>query len=345
MNMKALVLEKVKTLNIREIDVYQTLGPNDVRIKMKNVGICGSDLHFYQHGKIGPFVLKEPMILGHEGSGEIIAIGSNVQNLSIGDRVCMEPGIPNYSSRASKLGMYNLDPKLTFWATPPVHGCLCTNVVHPASLTYKLPDNVSLEEGAMVEPLAIGMYASVKADITPGDIALIFGAGTIGIMTMISALAGGCSKVIISDIRQERLDLIKNIPGCIVCNTKYENLKACIDTNTDGWGVDIAFEASGSEQVTNEIFHYICPGGHLVYIGMPNDLIKIDIVEAQSREIRIDTIFRYANVYERAIALLSSGKIDIKPFITEKFSFIESIEAFEYACSPKPSSVKIQIEM
>lgn len=343
--MKALVLEEVGKLSIREMDVYKSLSDHEVRIRMKKVGICGSDVHFYVHGKIGSFEVKDPMILGHEGAGEIIEVGSKVSALKVGDRVCMEPGIPDFNSKATKLGIYNLDPSLTFWATPPIHGCLCEEVVHPASLTYKLPSNVSFEEGAMVEPLAIGMQAAVKASIIPGDIALVYGAGTIGVMTALAALAGGCSTVIVSDIKQEKLDLLKDIPGILINNAKENNLQATLDKQTNGWGVNIVFEASGSEIVAKEVFNHLCPGGHLVYIGMPRGPVALDIVEAQSKEIRIDTIFRYTNVYERAISLISSGKINIKPYITDHFDFSDSIQAFDYAVEPKPTSVKIMINM
>jgi D-xylulose reductase len=343
--MKALVLDPNRKLSIRDMDVYSLLGPDDVRIRMKKVGICGSDIHYYSHGKIGPYVVNEPMILGHEGAGEIIEVGSNVRNIHNGDRVCIEPGIPNWLGKAARKGLYNLDPDLTFWATPPGHGCLCEEVVHPANLVYKLPEAVSYEEGAMVEPLAIGMQAAVKAEITPGDTALVYGAGTIGIMTMLSALAGGCSTVVVADIKQQKLDLIKDIPGCIPCNTMEENLGDLIHNLTDGWGANIVFEASGSQAVAQELFTHGCPGGHVVYIGMPVNRVSLDIVAAQAKEIRIDTIFRYANVFDRAVSLIAGGKIDVTPYITDMYAFSHSIEAFEYAESPGPSSVKVMIDM
>ena len=157
---KALVLEEKLRLSLRDIAVEETLEPRDVRIEMKTIGVCGSDVHYYTHGAIGPFVVRAPMILGHEAAGVIIEVGSAVNELKVGDRVCMEPGIPDPTSRASRLGKYNLDPAVRFWATPPVHGILRPTVVHPADFTFKLPDNVSFAAAAMVEPLAVGVHGA-----------------------------------------------------------------------------------------------------------------------------------------------------------------------------------------
>lgn len=166
--MKALILEKKNELAIREIAVEQNLGPNDVRIAIRNVGICGSDLHYYSHGAIGSYVVRSLMILGHEASGVVVEVGSRVKSLSKRDRVCMETGIRDRESNAYKLGIYNLDPAVVFWATPPAHGVTRPWVVHPADFTFKLPDNVSDEEGALVEPLAVGVHAAKNAEIEPG---------------------------------------------------------------------------------------------------------------------------------------------------------------------------------
>src|ERR1051326_5669608 len=144
--MQSLVLEKTKHLSLRDVEFQEPLGPRDVRVKIHTVGICGSDVHYYQHGRIGPFIVNAPMVLGHEASGTVMEVGAQVSNLKAGDRVCMEPGIPDPNSKASRLGMYNLDPAVRFWATPPVHGCLRPTVVHPAGFTFKVPDNVSFGE-------------------------------------------------------------------------------------------------------------------------------------------------------------------------------------------------------
>jgi D-xylulose reductase len=342
--MKALVLKEKNSLAILDLAFEEPLGPDDVRIKIHTVGICGSDIHYFQHGKIGSFVVKEPMVLGHEASGTIIETGENVTHLKAGDRVCMEPGIPDLGSRATLEGMYNLDPAVRFWATPPVHGCLRETVVHPAMFVFKLPDNVSYAEGAMVEPLSVGLQAVKKASIKPGDVALVNGCGTIGLVTGLAALAGGCSKVVITDIIDAKLSLASSY-GMLPVNIARQDLLSVVNGATGGWGVDIAFEASGNAAAIAGIFGPLCPGGRVVFIGMPVAPVPVDIVAAQAKEARIETVFRYAHQYQRALSLLEFGKIDVKPLITDRYKFADAVKAFEYAANPEPTTVKIVIEM
>lgn len=343
--MRALVLEKVRELALRDIDLPLDVGPPEVKVKIATVGVCGSDVHYYTHGKIGPFVVSAPMVLGHEASGTVVEVGSAVANLKVGDRVCMEPGIPDVSSRASKLGLYNVDPSVTFWATPPIHGVLTPFVIHPAAFTYKLPDNVSFAEGAMVEPFAVGLQASVKARIAPGDLAVVIGAGPIGIMIALAALAGGCSRVIIADLVPEKLAIAARYPGITAVNIRERKLVDAVAEASSAWGADIVFEASGSPRAYDGIFALCRPGGCLVVVGMPVDPVSVDVVSAAAKEIRIETVFRYANVYDRAIAMIASGKVDLKPLITETFPFEKSIAAFERAAEGRPADVKLQIEL
>ena len=341
--MVAVVLEKAHQLSMREIELPTTMGPHDVRIAVHTVGICGSDIHYYQHGAIGQFVLHEPMVMGHEASGTVVEVGEHVQHLRVGDRVCMEPGIPDPDSRATRLGLYNLDPAVRFWATPPVHGCLTPYVVHPAAFTFKLPDNVSFAEAAMVEPLAVGMHAAVKARIKPGDLAVVLGAGPIGMVTALAALAGGCSRVVITDVLQPKLDLAATLGPIIPVNVMRQNVTEVVHELTAGWGADVVFEASGNARSVASAFEPLCPGGCVVFVGMPGAPVPLDIVAAQAKEAHIETIFRYAHVFPRAVALLSSGKIDVKPLITDTFAFSDSIQAFDYGCNMRPDSVKVQI--
>ena len=348
--MKSLVLEKKGEISLRDfpaIDKLESsLGPLDIRIKLHTVGVCGSDVHYYTHGRIGPFVVNEPMILGHEASGTVIETGSLVSSLQIGDRVCMEPGIPDANSRATQIGMYNIDPNVRFWATPPIHGILRPTCVHPEAFTFKIPDNVSFAEAAMVEPLAVGVHAATKARIKPGDIALVMGAGPIGLVTALSAIASGCSRVFLSDLADEKLEIARSMNSAILpINSRTTDLKTSILKETDGWGVDIVFEATGSADAAESVFQALSPGGCVVLIGGQSDPISFDVGAAMVREARVESIFRYAHVFPRCIRMLSSGLINVRPLITKKYIFEDSVEAFNVAADARPENIKIQIEI
>jgi D-xylulose reductase len=342
---RALVLERQHELSLRDIELPLNVGPGMVRIRMHTVGVCGSDVHYYTHGRIGPFVVNAPMVLGHEAAGTVIEVGPGVTNLKVGDRVCMEPGVPDPNSRASRLGMYNVDPAVTFWATPPVHGVLTPEVVHPANYTFKLPDNVSFAEGAMVEPFAVGMQAATKAEITPGDTAVVIGAGPIGTMVALAALAAGCARVVIADLAQPKLDIAARYAGIIAVNVREKNLAAEVKALTQDWGADVVFECSGSPRAWQGIVDLLRPGGTIVVVGLPVEPVDFDIASLSVKEITIRSVFRYAHQYDRAIALMASGKVDLKPLISHTFAFEDSIKAFERASEGRPDDVKLQIRV
>ena len=331
--MKALVLEDVLSLSLRDFPIErdEVLGPHDVRIKMHTVGSCGSDVHYYTHGRIADFVVRAPMILGHEASGTVIETGAEVTILKVGDRVCMEPGIPDPNSRATRLGLYNIDPAVRFWATPPVHGILRPTVVHPAAFTFKLPANVSFAEAAMVEPLAVGVHAATKAQIKPGDVAMVSGAG--------------CARVFVTDVDDTKLALAASLSQAITALNVAADPLALILQATDGWGVEVVFECSGSTQAASGVFDALAPGGRVVYVGIPNAPFPYDMGKAMVREARVEHIFRYAHVFPRCVGLLSSGAINVKPLITRTFSFDDSVEAFKIAATAPKGEVKMQIEL
>eukprot|EP00051_Salpingoeca_urceolata_P010294 m.125384 g.125384 ORF g.125384 m.125384 type:complete len:424 (-) comp16651_c0_seq5:190-1461(-) len=352
---KAVVLEKVKEISLRDIDIEEPFTDRDVRIDIKSVGICGSDVHYYQHGDLGPFKLRQPMVLGHEASGVVTEVGAAVTEFKVGDRVCMEPGVPDPTSRESRMGMYNVCRKLRFWATPPYaenllddpawaagHGCLRPSVVHPADYTFKIPDHISFDEGAMVEPLAVGMQASKKARITPGDTALVIGAGPIGMMTALAALGSGCSRVLIADISPAKLAVAESLvePGKIKGLDALHALHEHVLDETEGWGADIVFECSGSHLAAAVTPGYACPGGVVVFVGCPSHPVPLEVGDMQVRELRTESIFRYAHVYKNCVALLASGAIDVKPIITNVFSFDESVKAFDFMCEPPDETIK-----
>ena len=343
--MQALVLERAEQLALREFAVAERLGPRDVRVAIHTVGICGSDVHYYRHGRIGPFVVREPMVLGHEAAGTVAEVGDQVAALGVGDRVAMEPGIPDPNSRAARLGLYNLDPAVRFWATPPVHGVLRPTVVHPAAFTFRIPDSISFAEAAMVEPLAVGMHAAAKARIVPGDVAVVLGAGPIGMVTALAALAGGCSRIVIADPVAAKLELAAALGPVVPVLAGNESPAEVVRALTGGWGADIVFECSGAAAAAAGVVEPLRPGGCAVLVGMPGEPIAFDVVAAQVKEARVETVFRYAHVYPRALALLESGAIDMRPLITDTFPFTDSVAAFEFAAAMPESSVKAQITL
>ena len=345
--MEALVLERKLELSLRDfpIEREERLGPRDVRIKLHTVGICGSDVHYYTHGAIGQFVVDAPMILGHEASGTVTEVGAGVTALAVGDRVCMEPGIPDPSSRASRMGMYNIDPAVRFWATPPVHGILRPSCVHPADYTYRLPDNVSFAEAAMVEPLAVGVHAATKARVRPGDVALVQGAGPIGLVTALAALAAGCARVFLTDVDDTKLEIGAGLSRAIAPLNARADTTAEILRRTEGWGVDCVFECSGHPRAAGQVFDALCPGGVVVFVGIPVEPFDYDLGKAMVREARVEQIFRYAHVFPRCVGLLASGAIDVKPLITRSFAFRDSVRAFEIAATAPKGQVKMQIEL
>lgn len=341
--MQALVLERKRQLALRDIAVSERLGPRDVRVAVHTVGICGSDVHYYRHGRIGPFVVREPLILGHEAAGTVLEAGSAVTHLRAGDRVTMEPGIPDPDSRAARLGRYNLDPAVRFWATPPVHGVLRPEVVHPAAFTFKLPDRLGFAEAAMVEPLAVGIHAAAKARVVPGDVAVVIGAGPIGMVTALAALAGGCSRVVIADLVDAKLQLAASLGPIVPVRVGRDSLPEAARSLTGGWGADLVFECSGSAAAAAGALEPLRPGGGVVLVGMPGAPVAFDVVAAQVKEARVETVFRYAHAYPRALALLESGRIDVRPLITDTFPFADAVAAFRFADAMPAASVKAQI--
>lgn len=344
--MKALILKTKNRVAIEDFSIDEPLTPDDVRIRIKDVGICGSDIHYFLHGRIGDFVVEKPMVLGHEASGVVEEVGGNVRHLKVGDRVCMEPGIPSAGSPSTFAGWYNLDPDVRFWATPPIHGCMRETVVHPGSFTFKLPDNVSLEEGALVEPTAIGVYSANTAGIQPGDVALVFGAGTIGIVTALAALSSGCSQVVLADVKEKKLEIVRrSFSKNLICvNSAKQSLSDSVFSLAPE-GVDVVFEASGSPEVIGSFVRYLRPNGRAVMIGMPPAPAPFDVVAAQVKEIRVMHIFRYRNMYPRTIKLIASGALNVKPLITHFYDFKDAVKAFDIAATMPEDAIKMMVRM
>ena len=343
--MPAAVLHGIKDLRVEQVDAPPAPAPGEVQVQIGKVGICGSDVHYWEHGRIGDFVVNEPMILGHECAGTVVAVGAGVEHLQEGDRVAIEPGVPRLSNAAShfymKRGRYNLCPDIFFFATPPDHGSFCTFVNHKADYCFRLPDNVSLEEGAMIEPLSTGIFAARVAPIQMGDTVVITGAGPIGLMNLLAARAAGAANVLISDMVQSRLDVALQIGATGVVKGGAPELKAAAQELTEGRGADVAIECAGHHLALAAAVGASRAGATVVLVGMPQgETIPINLNDLIVREITLRPIFRYNNTFPTGVDLLASGRVDVKPLISKRFELSEVPQAFEYVVANRETCVK-----
>ena len=341
--MKALVLKSPLDLAVRDIPDPGAPGPGEVRVRVQSVGICGSDVHYYEHGRIGDFVLRAPMVLGHEAAGVVEAVGQGVESLAPGDTVAMEPGVPCGDCRECMTGRYNLCKDVRFWATPPYDGALAENVNHPAALAFRLPDHMSTEEGALMEPLAVGVHACERGGVRPGCVVAVNGAGTIGCVTLLAALAYGASQVIVSDVVPARLERARELGAAAVVDARSEPLAEAVMAATGGRGADVGVECSGHPGGPQTLIDASAPAGRVVLVGMGPQPTSIDTVAAMVKEVDLATVFRYANAYPTAIELTAAGRVPVAQLVTDRFEFEESVRAFEYARSPRPDTCKVMI--
>lgn len=337
----ALILHKIDDLRLEPVAVKE---PQDgeVLIEMQSVGICGSDVHYWKRGCIGDFVVRDPMILGHESSGKVIKVGPNVKKLKEGDRVTIEPGVPCRRCDFCRAGRYNLCADVVFLATPPVHGSIARYHTHAADFCFKLPDHVTYEEGAFCEPLSVGVHACRRAGVTIGSKVLITGAGPIGLVSMLAAKAMGADEIIMTDISQSRLDFAKKMGATHVLLADNDSQKTAQNVvETLGSMPYVSIECSGAESSIQTTFYATISGGVVVLVGLGQPLASLPIVNAAVREIDIRGVFRYANCYPAALSLIASGRIDVKPLITHRYTINESVQAFEMAESGQAIKVMI----
>ncbi|CAA3024381.1 sorbitol dehydrogenase [Olea europaea subsp. europaea] len=326
------------------------LGPHDARIRMKAVGICGSDVHYVKEMKLADFIVKEPMVIGHECAGIIEEVGAEVKHLVPGDRVAVEPGISCWRCNLCKEGRYNLCTDMKFFATPPVHGSLANQIVHPADLCFKLPDNVSLEEGAMCEPLSVGVHACRRANIGPETNVLVIGAGPIGLVTLLAARAFGSPRVVIVDVDDYRLSVAKELGAdkAVKVSTDTKDVAAEIDQikKAMGAGVDVSFDCVGFNKTMTTALGATSSGGKVCLVGMGHSIMTVPLTPAAVREIDLIGIFRYKNTWPLCIEFLRSGKIDVKPLITHRYGFSqEEVEAAFVTSAHGGKAIKVMFNL
>jgi len=341
--MKAAILYKPGDVRI-EMVPKPSPKADEVLIRVKAVGVCGSDVHYYRSGRIGSFVVRKPIILGHECAGEVVAVGRGVKSLKKGDRVAVEPGVPCRRCLPCRTGRYNLCRDVVFLATPPVDGAYCEYITSPEDFTFKIPPNMTFEEGAMIEPLSVGVHACNRGQVKSGDAVVVLGAGPIGLVTLQAARAYGATRVIAADVDSKRLALAKKLGATDVVNAKKKDAVKEVLRLTGGLGVDIAFETAGAVPTTQQTIGVVRTGGVIVWVGLAaTDIFPIDVMTAICKEVDIRGIFRYANTYPRAIALVAQKRVNVKALITRRFPLAQVPAALAFAAEQGRKAIKIMI--
>jgi len=328
------VLNKPNDVEFKDKPVPKLKSQREVLVAVNYTGICGSDVHYWVHGSIGPFVVKDPMVLGHESAGTVVEVGSEVKTLKVGDRVALEPGYPCRHCIQCLSGHYNLCPEMAFAATPPYDGTLTGYWNAPADFCYKLPENVSLQEGALIEPLAVGVHVVRQAHVSPGQSVVVMGAGPVGLLCAAVARAFGATKVVQVDIIQSKLDFALGFGATHAYLSQRvspeENARNIIAMADLGAGADVVIDASGAEPSIQACVHTVRVGGSYVQAGMGKDNITFPIAALCIKEVTARGSFRYGSGdYKLAIELVAAGKIDVKKLVDGVVPFSEAEVAFK----------------
>lgn len=343
--MKVAVMLGIGKMGFEERDIPK-VKENEVLVKLEYVGICGSDLHYYETGAIGDYVVEPPFVLGHEPGGTVVEVGKNVKNLKVGDRVALEPGKTCGHCEFCKTGRYNLCPDVVFFATPPVDGVFQEYVAHEADLCFKLPDNVSTLEGALIEPLAVGFHAAIQGDAHLGQRAVVMGAGCIGLVSMMALKASGVSEVYVVDIMEKRLDKALELGATGVINGAKEDVLEKVNELTDGAGMDLVIETAGTEITTRQAIHMAKKGSNIVLVGYSKSgEMTLPMSLVLDKELTFKTVFRYRHIYPMAIDAVAAGKVNLKGIVTDIFGLDEAQKAMDYSVNNKADIVKAVIRI
>ncbi|OUM97501.1 MAG: alcohol dehydrogenase [Thermobacillus sp. ZCTH02-B1] len=342
--MKAAVLTQVGKIEIREVDI-PTPGPDEALVRVRAVGLCGSDVHYYEHGRIGPYVVTGPIILGHEAAGEVVAVGRDVRHLKEGQRVTIEPGATCGRCEYCKSGRYNLCPDVRFLATPPIDGAFCEYITMRADLLFPIPDSMSFEKAALIEPLSVGLHAVRRGELRTGETVVIMGMGPIGMMTLLAAKAAGAGRVIGVDLESFRLERALQMGADAVINLREEDGQEALLRLTGGRKADLAIETAGNGKAAQSALQAVRRGGRVVLVGLPQEeATPFNIPHIVDNEIDIRGVFRYHNTYPTGVAVMAAESLDLDPIITDRMTLDETPQAFEKAIREKNRTLKIIIQ-
>jgi L-iditol 2-dehydrogenase len=329
--MKVSVLRGVGQVDVEERDIPEPAA-DEVLVEVGSVGVCGSDVHYYEHGRIGPYVVDSPLVLGHEAGGVVAALGSEVTSLEVGQRVSIEPGVPCRSCPQCLAGHYNLCPDVRFFATPPYDGAFAQYVAVPAAFAYPVPDSISDDAAGLLEPLSVGVWACLRGQVGPGTTVLVTGAGPIGLIAAQTARAYGADAVTVTDVNPHRLGLAQKL-GLGAIDVSQTSL------HDAGIEPDVLLECSGNARATWDAVSTVARTGRVVLVGMGGDKVELPLSYVQDRELTITGAFRYANTWPIAIQLAASGRVDLDSMVTGHYG-LDEVEAALTASRSDPTTVK-----
>ena len=319
---------------------------DEVLVRLEYVGICGSDMHYYETGRIGDYIVQPPFVLGHEPGGVVVEVGEKVRHLAVGDRVALEPGKTCGHCHFCRTGRYNLCPEVVFFATPPVDGVFQEYVAHPADLCFKLPDNVSTLEGALIEPLAVGFHAANQGGAHAGQTAVVMGAGCIGLMSMMALKAMGVSRVYMVDIMENRLAKALELGADGVINSGEVDGVQALYAQAEGRGCDLVIETSGAEPAARQAIHMAQKGGTIVLVGYSKTgEMCLPMSLALDKELTFKTVFRYRHIYPMAIDAVAAGRVNLKGVVTHIFPFRDMQTAMDRSITDKQNIVKAVVQI
>lgn len=310
-------------------------GSWEVLIKVEAVGICGSDVHYYREGRIGPYVVEAPIVLGHETSGTVEAVGVDVTRVKVGDRVAVEPGVPCGRCVDCRRGRYNLCARISFHATPPVDGTLQKYIAMPEDFVFRLPSEIDAAIGTFTEPLAVAVWACRKAEISAGSRVIVTGAGTVGILTAQVARSFGATDVVVTDVDPQKLSVASSLGATATCDARsFVEQEPRFDAH---------IECSGSPVAAVQGMSGLRGLGMSVLVGMGTEEVAVPASLIQGRELRITGVFRYAHCFPLAVDLLTSGRVEVEPLISARFALKDSEKALR--ASGGPGMLKVIVEV
>lgn len=342
--MKVAVMTSAMNMEWIERDIPQ-VKEGELLVKLEYVGVCGSDLHFYSEGRLANWVPEGPLVLGHEPGGVVAEVGPGVEGFEVGDKVALEPGVPCGQCEECRKGLYNLCQHVKFMAIPnEKDGVFSEYCTHAASMCFKLPENVSTLEGALIEPLAVGMHACELSNAKLGESAIVLGCGCIGLVTIMALKARGINEIYAVDVLDKRLEKAKEIGATRIFNGKEESIEEFVKT-LPGGGVDQVYECAGNAFTTLQSAKLIKRGGKITLVGVsPEPVIDFDFASLNAMEGIVYSVYRYRNLYPAAISAVSEGVIPLASIVSHEYDFKDVIEAVNYNLENKDDVIKAVIK-